>query len=153
MEHGELSTACKSESKAKSIFTLEESEPDFLAKLFGYNKQDLEFSPLTQLALHVTVLVVLHVFVLAEEVPVDVSASEQPHVRVVRDGAVRVVRSVQRCTLGLGFCRCNQERNAEQPQQLLRGKHFSCYIYEIFIKIYSLIIYLLFIVICDTVIM
>lgn len=76
-------------------------------------------SQLTQLALQVAVLVVLHVFALAEEVLVDVSPSEQPHVRVVRDGAVCVVRSVQRCTLGLGLRRRNQERNAEQPQQLL----------------------------------
>lgn len=81
--------------------------------------------PLTQPALQVAELVVLHVFVLAEEVLVDVSPSEQPHVRVVRDGAVRVVRSVQSRTLGLGFCRRHQEWNAEQPQQLLRGKYIS----------------------------
>lgn len=83
----------------------------------------LKGSLLTQLALQVAVLVVLHVFLLAEEVLVHVSPSEQPHVRVVRDGAVRVVRSVQRCTLGLGLRRRYQERNAEQPQQLLGGKN------------------------------
>lgn len=74
---------------------------------------------LTQLTLQVAELVVLHVFVLAEEVLVHVSPSEQPHVRVVRNGPVRLVGAVQRRALSLGLHRRHQERHAEQPQQLL----------------------------------
>lgn len=73
----------------------------------------------TQLVLQVAVLVVFNVFVLAEEVLVDVSPSEQPHIRVVRDGPVCVVGPVQSCTLSLGLRGRHQERHAEQPQQLL----------------------------------
>lgn len=74
---------------------------------------------LTQLVLQVAVLVVFNVFVLAEEVLVDVSPSEQPHIRVVCDGPVCVVGPVQSCALSLGLRRRHQERHAEQPQQLL----------------------------------
>lgn len=77
---------------------------------------------LTQLALQVTVLIVFDVFVLAEEVLVDVSASKQPHVRVVRDGSMGVVVSVQSSTLSLGLHRRDQERNTEELQQLLELK-------------------------------
>lgn len=74
---------------------------------------------LTQLVLQVAVLVVLHVFVLAEEVLVNVPSSEQPHVRVVGDGPVGLVGAVQRRTLSLGLHRSHEKRNTKQPQQLL----------------------------------
>lgn len=74
---------------------------------------------LTQNVLQVAVLEIFNIFVLAEEILVDVSPSEQPHIRVVGDGPVRVVGPVQSCALGLGLHRCNQERHAKEPQQLL----------------------------------
>lgn len=77
---------------------------------------------LTQNVLQVTVLEILHIFVLAEEILVDVPPSEQPHVRVVGDGPVRVVGPVQSCALGLSLHRCDQERHAKEPQQLLVTK-------------------------------
>lgn len=75
---------------------------------------------LTQLVLHVHRLVMLHVFVLVEEVLVDVSAAEEPDVAVVGDGAVRLVQTVQRRTLGFGLHRRHDERHTEQTQQLLK---------------------------------
>lgn len=74
---------------------------------------------LTQDVLQVAVLEIFHVFVLAEEILVDVPPSEQPHVRVVGDGPVRVVGPVQSRALGLGLHRRHQEGHAEEPQQLL----------------------------------
>lgn len=47
------------------------------------------------------------------------SPSEQPHIRVIGDGPVRVVGPVQSGALSLGLHRCDQERHAEEPQQLL----------------------------------
>lgn len=93
---------------------------------------------LTQLVLQVAVLVVFNVFVLVEEVLVDVSPSEQPHIRVVSDGPVRVVGPVQSCTLSLGLRRRHQERHAEQPQQLLqRGKRSKRHVGRFFIVCFS----------------
>lgn len=82
---------------------------------------------LTQLVLQVTELVVFNMFVLAEEVLVDVSPSKQPHVWVVRDGTICVVGAVECCTLSLGLHRRHNERHAKQPQQLLASKisHYS----------------------------
>ena len=82
---------------------------------------------LTQLVLQVTVLVVFNIFVLAEEVLVDVSSSKQPHVRVVRDGPVCLLSAVECCTLSLGLRRSHQVRHAEQPQQLLETEGNSHY--------------------------
>lgn len=83
------------------------------------NRRHPSRQPLTQLVLQVTVLVVLHVFVLAEEVLVHVPPAEQPHVRVVRDGPVSLVGAVEGRALGFGLHRRHHERDAEQPQQLL----------------------------------
>lgn len=77
---------------------------------------------LTQNVLQVTVLEIFNIFVLAEEVLVDVSPSEQPHVRVIGDGPVCVVGPVQSCALSLGLHRCNEERHAKEPQQLLAAE-------------------------------
>lgn len=79
-------------------------------------------SLLTQDVLQVAVLEIFDVFVLAEEVLVDVSPSEQPHIRVIGDGPVRVVGPVQCCALSLGLHRRSQERHAKEPQQLLVGE-------------------------------
>lgn len=80
---------------------------------------------LTQYVLQVTVLEIFNIFVLAEEILVDVSPSEEPHVGVVGDGPVRVVIPVQSCTLSLGLHRRNQKGHAKEPQQLLVAKEYS----------------------------
>lgn len=74
---------------------------------------------LTQNILQVTVLEIFDIFVLAEEILVDVSPSEQPHIRVIGDGPVCVVGPVQSCALSLSLHWCNQEGHAKEPQQLL----------------------------------
>lgn len=81
---------------------------------------------LTELALQVAVLVMFNIFVLAEEVLVNVTSSEQPHIRVVGDGPVRVVGPIERRTLSLGLHRSHQIWDAEQSQQLLVSSgHYS----------------------------
>lgn len=77
---------------------------------------------LTQNVLQVAVLEIFNIFLLAEEVPVDVSPSEQPHVRVIGDGPVCVVGPVQSCALSLRLHRRNEERHAKEPQQLLAAE-------------------------------
>lgn len=80
--------------------------------------------PLTQNVLQVTVLEIFDIFVLAEEILVDMSPTKQPHIRVIGDGPVRVVAPVQSCALSLGLHWCNQERHAKELQQLLvTGDH------------------------------
>lgn len=74
---------------------------------------------LTQNVLQITVLEIFNIFVLAEEILVDVSPSEQPHIRVIGDGPVCVVGPVQSCALSLSLHWRNQERHAKEPQQLL----------------------------------
>lgn len=74
---------------------------------------------LTELVLNIQKLEVFHIFVVVEEVFVDVSPSKQPDVTVVSNGAVSLVRPFQSCTLSFGFHRGYDERHPEQPQQLL----------------------------------
>lgn len=80
---------------------------------------------LTQDVLQVAVLEIFNVFVLAEEILVDVSPSEEPHIGVVGDGPVRVVVPVQSRTLSLGLHRRNQKGHAKEPQQLLVTEEHS----------------------------
>lgn len=100
-----------------------------LIYIFSYNCTHTHThtaASLTELALQVAVLVMFDIFVLAEEVLVNVTSSEQPHVRVVCDGPVRVVGPIERRTLSLGLHRSHQIWDAEQPQQLLVSNgHYS----------------------------
>lgn len=76
---------------------------------------------LTELILNIQGLVLLYIFVVGEEVFIDVAGTEEPDVTVVGDGAVGLIQLLQCGTLRLSLHGRYQERHAEETEQLLRG--------------------------------